>query len=157
MGGPLMGGERTWEPAEQAEGPMQRTDSLRPGRRQECAESFVSVWLSSGNTLMEAFGAWDRSQQQKWPPGMIECPPTHGPLGCWLQSSVPRSGGTVPLPSSGHQRPADKSDLVLTPGPILGVNLLMTCYLIDIHSHCHMSTYHVYFHSLNFSNGHNNP
>ena len=36
------------------------------------------------------------------------------------------------------RRPAEKGDLVLAPGPSLGVNLPMAFYLIDINSCCHV-------------------
>lgn len=47
--------------------------ALDPGE----GENSRVIWFvqpSSGITLMETFGAWDRSQQQKHPPGLAVCP-----------------------------------------------------------------------------------
>lgn len=58
-------------------GRRSHSGNRQPGSRQKAriCRVICFVLLSSGSTLMETFGAWDRSQKQKWPPGIIECPP----------------------------------------------------------------------------------
>lgn len=77
------GEKRAWEP-KQAE----RT-ALDQGEGRN-SRLICFVRRSSGSTLMETFGAWDRSQQQKQPPGLVSVPPTLGLSGCWLQARAPK-------------------------------------------------------------------
>ena len=56
----MRGGERTWEPGEQAEGPTQRADSLGPGRRHD-----YSGYLFCPAVLRQPFNGHIRNLGQK--------------------------------------------------------------------------------------------
>lgn len=80
---------------------------------------------------METFGAWDRSQQQKQPPGLAECPSypwTFRLLAAGQGTEAVR--GTGPLLSSAYQEASREDDLALAPRPSPDpprVNLLVAC------------------------------